>query len=361
VLQVFFSLLGAKVWIQVAGVNRQWREVYTAMTQSKETSAVYALATLSTYAHAKVCGKDSKNSCEESKALGQHAGLDVIARYADHLWVEDLVRAAFKSKRADVLHILQGLISYIYPDFNCCTSLLCQAALHGNLECLRFMTTDPRGQAGRQMSNATQFQVSLCAAEGGHLPILQWLRQHWYLRESTTRYGHLSDIAVAHGRMDAVIWLYKQGFVPGPQACTKAAAAGTLQVLLWLRKHSVQWVHSIGVAAAEGGSVEVLQYLYDNAVGDWDAAALKRMLSYAAHSNHLAAVQWLHSKGAELPECMWTAACWTDLSTLRWAMDSGVSWGTPLMAGTCSHLRRLLDADAWQWAHEHGCPCDCTD
>eukprot|EP00953_Heterococcus_sp_UTEX-ZZ885_P005084 3211-Heterococcus_DN1.PRE.1 len=242
VLQVVFSLLGAKVWVQVAGVNRQWRDVYAAVTQSKETSAVYALATLSTYAHAKVCGRDSNSSCEESKALGRHAGLDVIARYADHHWVEDLVRAAFTTKRADALHILQGLICYIYPNSDCCTSLLCQAALHGNLECLRFLTTDPMGQAGRKMNDSTQFQ---------------WLRQHWYLRESTTRYGHLSDIAVAHGRMDAVIWLYEQGFAPGPQACMRAAAqAGSLQLLLWLRKRSSHWGHSIGVAAAEGGSVE---------------------------------------------------------------------------------------------------------
>eukprot|EP00953_Heterococcus_sp_UTEX-ZZ885_P021916 12186-Heterococcus_DN1.PRE.1 len=57
--------------------------------------------------------------------------------------------------------------------------------------------------------------------------------------------------------MDAVIWLYEQGFAPGPQACMRAAAqAGSLQLLLWLRKRSSHWGHSIGVAAAEGGSVE---------------------------------------------------------------------------------------------------------
>jgi hypothetical protein len=201
------------------------------------------------------------------------------------------------------------------------------------------------------------------------VPVLQWLQQHGFLQEPaqpSQRFpSSLCDTAARHGGANAVVWLHKQGFKLGAMACAGAAEAGNLQLLQWLRSRGAHWsAEELTQAAATGGSVAVLQFLYSTAVEQWSAATLTRMLhaAGAGAGGQLAAAQWLHSIGAPLPTRLWYTQCWPRLCTLRWAIESGATWwdATPLRWFRCGRLRDVVDADAWQWAHEHGCPCDCA-
>jgi hypothetical protein len=363
-------MLDTKAWLVVAGVNRQWRDLYAPAVQLlKETSAQHAVATVTTYEYAKLCGRDS-TSAGEARLLGRLGGLDVVYRYAEEAEVAALVAAAFKHKRADILQLLHVLSPYLRPGQTCDTSLLCWAVLLGQLECLRFLTTAVgANQGSHQIRQSARSKVSCYAAKGGHVPMLQWLQQHGFLQEpaqSSQRFpGSLCDTAAQHGCADAVLWLREQGFKLGDRACAGAAEAGNLQLLLWLRSHGAHWsAEELRQAAAAGGSVEMLQFLHNTAAEPWDTAALTRMLHAAGKCGKLAAAQWLHSNGAPLPTRLWCGhRCWPRLSTLRWAIESGATWwdSEPLVWYMCGSLRDIVDADAWQWAHEHGCPCDCAE
>eukprot|EP00953_Heterococcus_sp_UTEX-ZZ885_P011499 6658-Heterococcus_DN1.PRE.7 len=106
VLDVVFSMLGTKSWVIIAGVNRQWRDVYAAMVERKVTSAQHVVTSLALYECAKLCGKDF--NALDSRMLGQYAGLNVLAAgAAADSPLSIVVEAAFASKRTDMLQLLQ--------------------------------------------------------------------------------------------------------------------------------------------------------------------------------------------------------------------------------------------------------------
>jgi hypothetical protein len=363
---VIFSMLGSTAWLLIGGVNRQWRDLYAAMAKQKETSTSCTVASLATYEYAKLCGREFTDF--DAAAVGQHAGLDVIACCAADMRLYTILRAAFESRRADMLQLLQALgaeacrsASEHEGEDDDSKGVLCLAAEHGSLECLRFLALQEGFYHIKDSGNIRCF-VSVSAAIGGHLPTLQWLQQHEFLQEDGLFY-HLCDTAASGGHMEAVVWLHEQGFALGQQACSKAAEAGNYQLLQWLRSHGLQWrADDIGVAAAAGGRVEILQFLRDSAVGDWHADALFRHVSSAAYSGRLAALQWLRSNGVQLTGNMWERGqCWPHVHTLRWAIEeTDIVWGTAPAKNTCYLLYKEITPEAWKWAHENGCPCDCN-
>ena len=52
-------------------------------------------------------------------------------------------------------------------------------------------------------------------------------------------------------------------------------------------------------------------------------------------------------------------ACHTCVRTGR-AMENGGAWGGP-KSGVCKMMRKHMKPDAFAYAHEAGCPCDCPD
>jgi hypothetical protein len=376
VLHVVFSVLGSKAWVMLAGVNRQWRDLYAAMTDSKQTSVQHAVASLATYEYAKVCGREF--TARDGHLLGQYAGLDVLASGAiAESPLSIVVDAAFESGRPDMLQVLQLLdpvvnhrgpdyfVNTVYKSINC--SIICSAAEYGQLECLRFLTqaaaaTGAAASRAYHVQEDERWAVSRAAATGGHVPTLQWLQQQSFLHEHSA--SSLCSLAAAQGCMEAVIWLHEQGFKLGASACRGAARAGHLQLLQWLRAHGAQWEpDTMQVAGAAGGSVAVLQFLQEQAVGQWDPAAVTRLLSVAGRHGQLAAAQWLYAAGGELPGSMWDVdVCWLHLCTLQWAVEQeGVPWGESPPQNTCYWLLDQMAEEVWEWAHEHGCPCNCGD
>jgi hypothetical protein len=83
----------------------------------------------------------------------------------------------------------------------------------------------------------------------------------------------------------------------------------------------------------------------------------------AVCTGQLAAIQWLHNNGAELAGNMWQQGkCWPHVHTLRWAIEeTDIVWGIDPAPNTCWWLYGEVDCEAWKWAHDNGCPCDCGD
>jgi hypothetical protein len=249
------------------------------------------------------------------------------------------------------------------------SSMVCSAAQHGQLDCLRFLTAaavvGTASSTHHHIPERDRCAVSSSAAAGGDVPTLQWLQQQGFLQEAAAPQPGLCAIAAVHGRRDAAVWLHEQGFKLGPQACTGAVRAGNLELLQWLHSCGARWeAAEIAVAAAAGGSVAVLHFLHsDKALGQhWDSTALTRLLRVAGRHGQLAAAQWLYSLGGALPACMWDVdVCWLHSGTLRWAVEQGVPWGESPPENTCYWLMNNLSKKAWEWAHEHGCPCSCSD
>jgi hypothetical protein len=85
------------------------------------------------------------------------------------------------------------------------------------------------------------------AARGGHLAVLQWLREH--------------DCPWDWG------------------TCVGAARAGQLEVLQWAREHGCPWNTDVCLDAAQAGQLEVLQWMRKNgATGDvWDETRVRHI------------------------------------------------------------------------------------
>ncbi len=117
----------------------------------------------------------------------------------------------------------------------------------------------------QQLNGCLREEVSYCAAEAGHLEVLQWLRP--------------------------------QHMAPGRGTCTGAAAGGHLVVLQWAREQGCYWDEYTCAVAAGNGHLAVLQYAHQNgcAWSSWTCEA-------AARGGHLAVLQFAHQNG-----CQWSS------------------------------------------------------
>ena len=55
----------------------------------------------------------------------------------------------------------------------------------------------------------------------------------------------------------------------------------------------------------------------------------------------------------------WGYSYWSDFACVQWTIDQGAPWGSEPEAGTCCTLRDKLSPQLFEFAHKHGCPCDC--
>ena len=66
----------------------------------------------------------------------------------------------------------------------------------------------------------------------------------------------------------------------------------------------------------------------------------------------------LHA-GAAWPSMLWCCSYWSHPACLRWAIEHGAPWGSEPVPGTCCTLCGKLSPQLFEFAHRHGCPCDC--
>src|SRR5690606_3822841 len=88
------------------------------------------------------------------------------------------------------------------------------------------------------------------AARGGHLAVLQWLREQ-KCRWSTST----CESAAESGHLAVLQWAHERG-CPLGDAAAYAARGGHLHVLQWLRSQGCEWDSWVTLGAARAGHRE---------------------------------------------------------------------------------------------------------
>ena len=93
------------------------------------------------------------------------------------------------------------------------------------------------------------------AAEGGHLEVLRWAREHHCPWNEVTCY-----YAAAGGHLDVLQWARAHGCPWCPGTCELAAQNGEKEVLRWARENGCEWDEQTCAQAAAGGYRNMLQW-----------------------------------------------------------------------------------------------------
>ena len=85
--------------------------------------------------------------------------------------------------------------------------------------------------------------------------------------------------------------LLQRGHLDKTQVCQWAAWGGHLQVLQWLRENDCPWDEDTCTDAAQGGHLEVLKWSRENGC-PWNIVVVR---AHATKGRHLEMVEWLRS------------------------------------------------------------------
>jgi len=96
----------------------------------------------------------------------------------------------------------------------------------------------------------------------GYVSLLVWLKQQVPLRESYT--GSLCNKAAKGGHLAVLQWLRENGAPWDERTCSCAAKCGHLATLQWLRANGAPWDEWTCVYAARGGHLAMLEWLRAN-------------------------------------------------------------------------------------------------
>ena len=107
--------------------------------------------------------------------------------------------------------------------------------------------------------------TSACAAKGGHLQCLAWLRREAEDWAESAEDGSLCAAAAEGGQLETLKWLREEcGCEWNLYASDRAAQNGHLECLKHLRENGCQWTDHTVAWAAAGGHLECLKYLREH-------------------------------------------------------------------------------------------------
>ena len=187
------------------------------------------------------------------------------------------------------------------------------AAGRGNLEAIKEMRRSKAPGTGESVWARWNCGAVAAAAEGGHVEVLQWLRQNgcpWGNSASDSTCYH----AAWGGHLDVLKWARSQD-PPCPwnmTVCSVAAQGGHLDILKWARSQDppCPWNMAVCSMAADGGHLEVLKWARSqDPPCPWD----ERTCADAARGGHLEVLKWARSQDPPCPwsrdECRSIASC----------------------------------------------------
>ncbi|KAE9277217.1 hypothetical protein PR003_g28849 [Phytophthora rubi] len=132
------------------------------------------------------------------------------------------------------------------------------------------------------------------AVRGGHMHVLHWMigredgRGPW--KED---FGHMLELAAAHGHLDAVKWLFKRGIDSYTLQKTGKDSTGYIEKC-WLYEHCTAAALN---RAAEHGHLEVVKWIHGARTDTCNRDCSP--MSKAVENGHLAIAQWLHTTKSE--------------------------------------------------------------
>ena len=192
-------------------------------------------------------------------------------------------------------------------------------------------------------------RIDCGAAMHGQLAALRWLKQSGY--RAFYRNGRLCDAAALKGHLDVLIWARDIGCPWDETTTTTAAMSDHLLLLKWARERGCPWdLPKCTIAAIANESLDVLGWLLENG-----AELSTDLCFYAAGYGFLEGLKLLRQRG-----CPWAtdtckiAALKGKMQVLLWAREQGAPWDekTCRAAAGGGHLEIL------KWARDNGCPWD---
>ena len=215
------------------------------------------------------------------------------------------------------------------------SKLVSLACLHGCLSELKWLKS-----GGCEVVEENTWRY---AGYGGHLSVLEWLRDEMTCWDSEACIG-----AALGGHLEVLKYLHSEGCPWDECACRYAARGGHLEVLKYLHSEGCPWDEGICITAAAAGQLEVLKWLRTMKC-QWDGNTTFQ----AANLGHLEVLQWAVSQGCPIDEetCV-GAARGGQMKTLKFL----VSTGCPVDEGTAEAAEDGKDTQMLQWLRQNGCP-----
>jgi Ankyrin repeats (many copies) len=243
-----------------------------------------------------------------------------------------------------------------------------KAALRGDLELIKWATTISRLDYSHL--------ISLYAADGGHLAILEWMKDNYNdgwrnndILERSAEGGHFEVLkwlfsnnvgtsynimikGVLGGNVEMMEWLIQRGYqfvkYEDDYYCSYAAMNGHIEMLKWLRNNAISWSRDTCGSAAKYGHLDTLKWLRQNGC-PWD----EQTCHAAAARGHLEILQWARANGCPWNEDTANKAK-SHLNILKWIVDNGC----PVNNGLCDYAAGQGNLELLQWLRSKGCPWD---
>jgi hypothetical protein len=215
----------------------------------------------------------------------------------------------------------------------------------------------PGMQMLRRLEPPTPWGEGTCmsAARGGHLSLLQWMREPDKPEGQCPWDAATCAKAAKFGHLELLQWLRQPksptGQCPWDEwACHNAAAEGRLDLLQWLRRPDklegqCPWDATTCAKAAERGDIDMLKWLRRADKPEGQCPWKECSCQYAAREGHLETLKWLRLQEKPEGQCPWHeyscqyAAEGGHLEVLRWLRDGETPcpWSRPECLLWCVH------------------------
>ena len=160
------------------------------------------------------------------------------------------------------------------------------------------------------------FSLQQTAARAGQLSLLQWAIECHVKGGGTNPLNEdLCTYAARGGHLHVLEWLRERGCRWNEYACAYAARGGHLHVVEWLREMGCPCDHTTISYAALAGNIHVMEWLHEK-----DGRRLHPLpCDFAAKGGHLPSLQWLrHREYSLAPSCLLAAASKGHAEVVRW-------------------------------------------
>lgn len=263
---------------------------------------------------------------------------------------EDMIQWLLLKKRVKNVNNITGaaveknmidIIEYLHDKYKGELTEICnQAIFIGNINVLKWGL-----RAGYEITKRTYSDMKY----GGHVYILEWLKENNYLESKTT---HLTTNAVFAGNLDVLKWAKRNDFPFHPQTWQRAAEGNHFEILKWGADqgfHMNDYVADYAAYyAAINGNKEMLKWCLDRCLNH--EFKLKKDLCFAAAwHGRISLIKWLYKKGYELSDKIWyIAASNGHLNILNWAHDNNIY----ITISDCSNICINNNIDILKWLCE---------
>jgi len=307
-------------------------------------------------------GKEAIKSRSWATEAARGGSVDVLAWLVENGCQWDAAECCQAGASGNHLAVVHWVMSNS-PDRTLVAGVLMDASARGHLKTIeRFWIEEHRNAIGTTCMEG--------ATVGGHVHVLDWLKEHGCYGSA-----ELCAIAAELGHVGALEWLLGQGLTWDlSRSIESIISRGQMNVLLWeeaRRKKDMDEQRWIGNDIAEvltlkakvarlspemassDGKVEILQWLHRHGILDVDKNG-SDMCVRAARNGHMGIIAWLYSLGCKLDmdRCASIAASNGDTDLLAWLAQHGCVFG----ASTVYEAIAAKRYGTAEWLRARGAP-----